>query len=100
MRSWLLKIRCWVNGPDIVNLRYEFEELKNALERSKLLAFIRIIRYEKGMNLQYDAPKTISLEDLEKRIEALESMAKTPNAALTGAEGVRVEGTVIRGGRK
>jgi len=56
----------------IANLRWDIKIIKDALEEARVAKFVRVVDYKRGMKLNCDSPKMISLEDLEKRIEKLE----------------------------
>ena len=43
------ELECRIN-----NLSYEVENLKNILEDADIARFVKIIKYTKGMNLQFD----------------------------------------------
>ncbi len=67
----------WTKRLDEVETRFlhEAEMIKRALEKKRIVNFVHVIQYHEGMTLSYEdeRPKPILLEDLEKRIKALES---------------------------
>lgn len=81
------KIRNWFRRlifPEIDLLEFriegqeiELQALKDAMEENRLMAFVRIVDYERGVPINYESPfpKPIKLDDLQSRIEKLE----TPN---------------------
>lgn len=67
----------WVRNRKLIeesrnSLREDINLIKEQLIRKRVANFIMVVSYRKGMKLQYDLLEPISLEGLQKRIEALE----------------------------
>ena len=67
----------WVRSRKLIDENYtclkaDIDVVKRELERKRVAKFLMIIDYYKDMDLEDKRPNPILLEDLEKRIEALE----------------------------
>lgn len=76
----------WVRNHKLIDetqayFNDEIEMVKRELERKRIAKFLMVVDYVKGMSLYDDRPNPILLEDLEKRIEALEK--KQENKPIT-----------------
>lgn len=67
IRIWLRK---WLGLED---LKYEVDMIKDALEKKRVLKWIRLVKYEKGMSLNDTRPDPISLEKLQADIARIDS---------------------------
>ena len=61
------------NRVQIDCLQERVQTIEDVLGETRIANFIKIITYRKGMKLGEPPPDPISLEDLERRIAALES---------------------------
>ena len=60
----------------LMSLGFRLDGIENALEKQRLVNFIKVVNYTKGMPLKPDLPRTIDIPDLEKRIDDLEATHK------------------------
>lgn len=63
----------WVkNRAEIVGLKTRFDEHEDYLQSLRIMRPIRVTTYKTGMSLRETGPEPIRLENLQRRIEALE----------------------------
>ena len=67
-----MKWRCRKRAREIASLREDITFIKKALEKARICNFIWVVPYKRGMKIENHPPRPISLETLEKRIQALE----------------------------
>jgi hypothetical protein len=54
----------------------DIEMIKNSLEKARVVKYIKVVDYHKGMSLKDERPNPISLDGLQARIEVLEKAQK------------------------
>ena len=65
----------WDNNYRMLAINERIQVIEDILHDSRIANYLQIIDYTKGMNLEYEAEPTISLKDLQLRIEALEGVS-------------------------
>jgi len=54
----------------------DIEMIKDSLENARVVKYIKVVDYHKGMSMNDERPDPISLADLQLRIEMLEKARK------------------------
>lgn len=67
-----IKWRMGTRQRQITSLQRHIQIIKGVLEEKRIALFLQLVPYRRGMSLDDDRPKSISLEDLERRIAILE----------------------------
>ena len=63
----------WDNEFRMSEINRRIQKIEDILHDSRIANYLRIVDYKPGMDLKYDAEPTISLVQLQERIEAIEA---------------------------